>query len=158
MFYILALVLIVFFLASAIKILREYERGVIFRLGRVIKTKGPGLIILIPVIGWAQSYRFFSYGVPEGLCDNFAYTINQDKQGFLWIGTTQGLCRFDGREFDQEFRGDSIPPSIALASLLDSRGRLWFGHENGQISVLEEDQFRLVDAGSGRLARYDTCF
>ena len=47
MFYILAIVL---FLASAIKILKEYERGVIFRLGRVIKTKGPGLIILIPVI------------------------------------------------------------------------------------------------------------
>ena len=50
MFWILAVVLIVFFLASAIKILREYERGVIFRLGRVIKTKGPGLIILIPII------------------------------------------------------------------------------------------------------------
>jgi len=50
MFWILAAVLILFFLASAIKILREYERGVIFRLGRVIKTKGPGLIILIPII------------------------------------------------------------------------------------------------------------
>jgi regulator of protease activity HflC (stomatin/prohibitin superfamily) len=50
MFWILALVLIVFFLASAIKILREYERGVIFRLGRVIRTKGPGLIILIPIV------------------------------------------------------------------------------------------------------------
>lgn len=50
MFHILALILIVFFLATAIRILKEYERGVIFRLGRVIKTKGPGLIILIPVI------------------------------------------------------------------------------------------------------------
>ncbi|HDR16683.1 MAG TPA: slipin family protein [Desulfobacteraceae bacterium] len=50
MFYILSVVLIIFFLASALKILREYERGVIFRLGRVIKTKGPGLIILIPII------------------------------------------------------------------------------------------------------------
>ncbi|MCF8142601.1 MAG: slipin family protein [Deltaproteobacteria bacterium] len=50
MFYILAIVLVVLFLASAIKILKEYERGVIFRLGRVIKTKGPGLIILIPII------------------------------------------------------------------------------------------------------------
>jgi len=38
------------FLSSAIRILKEYERGVIFRLGRVIATKGPGLIILIPVI------------------------------------------------------------------------------------------------------------
>ncbi|MGD9364845.1 MAG: slipin family protein [Desulfobacteraceae bacterium] len=43
-------VLIVFFLTAAIKILKEYERGVIFRLGRVIKAKGPGLIILIPLI------------------------------------------------------------------------------------------------------------
>ena len=50
MFYILAIVLIVLFLMSAIRILREYERGVIFRLGRVIRTKGPGLIILIPVV------------------------------------------------------------------------------------------------------------
>ncbi|MBN2062468.1 MAG: slipin family protein [Deltaproteobacteria bacterium] len=49
-FYILAIILIIFFLASAIKILKEYERAVIFRLGRVIKTKGPGIIILIPII------------------------------------------------------------------------------------------------------------
>ena len=52
MFYqtIVIVVLVVLFLASAIKILNEYERGVIFRLGRVIKAKGPGLIILIPLI------------------------------------------------------------------------------------------------------------
>lgn len=43
-------VAIVMFLASFIKILNEYERGVVFRLGRVIKAKGPGIIILIPVI------------------------------------------------------------------------------------------------------------
>jgi regulator of protease activity HflC (stomatin/prohibitin superfamily) len=49
--YLFVVVLIVFFLASAIKILNEYERGVIFRLGRVLGSpKGPGLIILIPVI------------------------------------------------------------------------------------------------------------
>jgi regulator of protease activity HflC (stomatin/prohibitin superfamily) len=45
------LVLAVLFLASAIRILNEYERGVIFRLGRVMsRAKGPGLIILIPVV------------------------------------------------------------------------------------------------------------
>jgi regulator of protease activity HflC (stomatin/prohibitin superfamily) len=42
--------LAVLFLWSAIRVLNEYERGVIFRLGRVIKAKGPGLIILIPVV------------------------------------------------------------------------------------------------------------
>ncbi len=43
-------VLLVLFLSVSIRILNEYERGVIFRLGRVIKAKGPGLIILIPVV------------------------------------------------------------------------------------------------------------
>ena len=43
-------VLTILFLSAAIRILNEYERGVIFRLGRVIKAKGPGLIILIPVV------------------------------------------------------------------------------------------------------------
>ena len=44
------IVLIIFFLSAALRILNEYERGVIFRLGRVIAAKGPGLIILIPLI------------------------------------------------------------------------------------------------------------
>jgi regulator of protease activity HflC (stomatin/prohibitin superfamily) len=42
--------LVMFFLVTALKILNEYERGVIFRLGRIIDAKGPGLIILIPIV------------------------------------------------------------------------------------------------------------
>ena len=48
--YFALLIIVILFLYSAIKILNEYERGVIFRLGRVIGAKGPGLILLIPVI------------------------------------------------------------------------------------------------------------
>jgi len=48
-FYIVT-IFVVLFLASAIKILREYERGVVFLLGRFWKVKGPGFIIIIPVI------------------------------------------------------------------------------------------------------------
>jgi len=44
------LVLVIFFLSAALRILKEYERGEIFRLGRIIKAKGPGLIILIPIV------------------------------------------------------------------------------------------------------------
>jgi regulator of protease activity HflC (stomatin/prohibitin superfamily) len=48
---ILAIVFIgIMILASAIRVLREYERGVIFRLGRLVGVKGPGLIILVPII------------------------------------------------------------------------------------------------------------
>jgi regulator of protease activity HflC (stomatin/prohibitin superfamily) len=50
---VITIVVVVFaliILSNAIKILREYERGVIFRLGRLIRAKGPGLILLIPIV------------------------------------------------------------------------------------------------------------
>ncbi|MCP4582354.1 MAG: slipin family protein, partial [candidate division Zixibacteria bacterium] len=40
----------IFIISQAVKVLREYERGVIFRLGRLIGAKGPGLILLIPIV------------------------------------------------------------------------------------------------------------
>src|SRR3954453_1681846 len=46
----LLLIFVLILLASSIRILREYERGVIFRLGRLIAQKGPGLILLIPIV------------------------------------------------------------------------------------------------------------
>jgi len=48
--FMVIVVLVILFLASAIKILREYERGVVFLLGRFWKVKGPGFIIIIPII------------------------------------------------------------------------------------------------------------
>jgi len=60
------LVLILLFLFSAIKVIREYERAVIFRLGRVIGAKGPGLIIVIPIIDkvWKVDLRTVAMDVP----------------------------------------------------------------------------------------------
>ena len=49
-FYAVLAVLILGFVASAVRILREYERGVVFTLGRFTSVKGPGLIILIPLV------------------------------------------------------------------------------------------------------------
>ena len=65
-FLIVVTVFVVMFLASAIRILNEYERGVIFRLGRLMGSKGPGLIILIPVVDKMQkiSLRLVALDVP----------------------------------------------------------------------------------------------
>jgi regulator of protease activity HflC (stomatin/prohibitin superfamily) len=66
-FLIVGIVFVVMFLASAIRILNEYERGVIFRLGRLMGSKGPGLIILIPVVDKMQkiSLRLVALDVPS---------------------------------------------------------------------------------------------
>jgi regulator of protease activity HflC (stomatin/prohibitin superfamily) len=49
-FFFVLVLFVVIILANAIRILREYERGIIFRLGRLIGVKGPGIIFLIPIV------------------------------------------------------------------------------------------------------------
>ncbi len=49
-FFAVIILFLLFIISNSVKILREYERGVIFRLGRLIATKGPGLILLIPFV------------------------------------------------------------------------------------------------------------
>ncbi len=78
---IVIIVLTGLFLSAAIRILNEYERGVIFRLGRVIKAKGPGLIILIPVVDKIQkvSMRLVAMDVdPQDVItrDNVSVKVN----------------------------------------------------------------------------------
>ncbi|HUP20395.1 MAG TPA: slipin family protein [Gemmatimonadota bacterium] len=59
-------VFVLFLLMSAVRILKEYERGVVFRLGRLIASKGPGLILLIPIIDKMEkiSLRVIAFDVP----------------------------------------------------------------------------------------------
>jgi len=73
--------LVIILLASAIRILREYERAVIFRLGRLIGQKGPGLIILIPLIDKMEkvSLRLVAMDVPPQdviTVDNVSVQVN----------------------------------------------------------------------------------
>ncbi len=79
--WIAIIVLAALFLSAALRILNEYERGVIFRLGRVIKPKGPGLIILIPVVDKMQkvSMRLVAMDVdPQDVItrDNVSVKVN----------------------------------------------------------------------------------
>lgn len=78
---ILLVILAIIFLANALRVLKEYERGVIFRLGRVIGAKGPGLIILIPLIDRMQkvSLRLVTMDVaPQDVItrDNVSIKVN----------------------------------------------------------------------------------
>jgi regulator of protease activity HflC (stomatin/prohibitin superfamily) len=50
MTFLIIVLLVAYFLSAAIKILKEYERGVVFRLGRVIPLKGPGVVLIWPII------------------------------------------------------------------------------------------------------------
>ena len=64
--YLITALIIFFILSQAVKILNEYERGVIFRLGRLIASKGPGIIFLIPLIDKMKrvSLRLITLDIP----------------------------------------------------------------------------------------------
>ena len=64
--YLIAALIIFFVLSQVVKILNEYERGVIFRLGRLIASKGPGIIFLIPLIDKMKrvSLRLITMDIP----------------------------------------------------------------------------------------------
>jgi len=79
--FLLIMFLVVYFLSSAIKVLREYERGVVFRLGRVIPVKGPGLVIIWPIIDRLVkvSLRIVAMDVPSQdviTKDNISVKVN----------------------------------------------------------------------------------
>ncbi len=65
--YLPILAIVLFLLVTSLRVLNEYERGVIFRLGRVIGAKGPGLIILLPVLDRMVkvTLRTFTMDVPN---------------------------------------------------------------------------------------------
>src|SRR5437899_2342632 len=57
-----------------------------------------------------ERVRFWHYGVEDGMSHSTARVLLQDRDGFVWIGTQDGLDRFDGQEF-RIYRSDPADPS-----------------------------------------------
>lgn len=64
-------------------------------------------------------------------------TLFQDSKGFIWFGTNKGLFRFDGIQYKIFTSADSLPDSKVTALAEDSLGRIWIGHQSGQLSYLD---------------------
>lgn len=91
------------------------------------------LLLFCTHVGYSQLERFKLYDVAEGVCHPFIYTINQDKNGFIWAGTGEGLCRFNGYEFESFAHIDSLSNDVVSVSFKDSFENLWFGYSNGLV-------------------------
>jgi ligand-binding sensor domain-containing protein/signal transduction histidine kinase len=104
-----------------------------------------GLVTLVLLCGIAAnpSYgqetsslvRFEHITVDQGLPSNYIHAILQDKRGFIWIGTRQGLTRYDGYNLftykNDPFNLASLSDSHVLALLEDSQGHLWVATNRG---------------------------
>ncbi|HEY4784698.1 MAG TPA: two-component regulator propeller domain-containing protein, partial [Bacteroidales bacterium] len=103
----------------------------------------------------AQLYKFQKFGSEKGICHPFIYSINQDKNGFIWALTGTGLCRFDGFTFSKNGNSkDSLSESSAEVSFKDKDNNLWFGYSDGSIAFYDGKKFRFLksnDNQSGKI-------
>ena len=84
--------------------------------------------VLIMFIGFSlagQTPAYLHYNVEDGLPSNMVYCATQDKNGFMWFGTNNGLARFDGQRFKIYGKEDGLPDPEVLSLYEDSHGRLW---------------------------------
>ncbi|MCS6124755.1 EAL domain-containing protein [Shewanella baltica] len=77
-----------------------------------------------------------SFGVPQGLSQSTVTSIVQDHDGYLWIGTFNGLNRFDGKNFKHFYANDArtgLPSSFIRSLLIDEQGVLYVGTDSGLV-------------------------
>lgn len=94
-------------------------------------------ILLSILLAWpakCQSIFSTTYNMDNGLANNRVNAITQDKNGFMWFGTDDGLCRFDGVKFKTYILSDYIgenASSYITHLFIDSRNMMWIGTNNG---------------------------
>jgi len=98
--------------------------------------------------GRAEQMSVREYGQADGLDNLTVRTLAQDPAGFLWLGTDNGLYRFDGTRFDRIGREQGIGAVSALS--LDAAGRLWVGSQSG-LWVWERNVLREVRRDGKRI-------
>jgi signal transduction histidine kinase/ligand-binding sensor domain-containing protein/DNA-binding response OmpR family regulator len=81
--------------------------------------------------------------INEGLSQNFASSIHQDKFGFMWIGTKDGLNMYDGYSFKvfrhNPFNPNSISDNFIKTIYCDDKGRIWVGTLNGGLNLFDRE-------------------
>jgi signal transduction histidine kinase/CheY-like chemotaxis protein/streptogramin lyase len=104
------------------------------------------LALLLVAAMSAQRYSFKEYGQDAGLTNLDVYCLMQDRTGFLWVGTQNGLFRYDGRQFRAYTKAQGLP-SVQIEALHQTAdGEIWAGTSQG-LARLKGDAFETVLSG-----------
>lgn len=101
-----------------------------------------GLLLLTQVQAQtdAAAYNYSFLTINEGLCDNYIRAIHKDSRGFMWIGTSNGLERYDGYEL-RTYSSSSVHPNQFIESNYifdiaeDTSQYLWVASDAGIMRI-----------------------
>jgi ligand-binding sensor domain-containing protein/serine phosphatase RsbU (regulator of sigma subunit) len=91
----------------------------------------------------AQTYFFDNYSTAQGF-ESKVYTIVQDKQHYVWLGTQSGVTKFDGRSFTGFTTEEGIAQGGVRVLCIDHNQVLWLGHEGGGITRFNGKSFEII--------------
>ena len=103
-----------------------------------------GCLLLFSAVLKGQAYSFKNYSAESNISSGFVYTINQSTDGFLWVGTVNGISRFDGFNFFTVQYPDSVIGRYPTTSLKDKNGKLWFGCSDGSVFFVRDNRLIAV--------------
>jgi ligand-binding sensor domain-containing protein len=96
-----------------------------------------GLLLVSGTLN-GQTFRFKNYGTDSKIPDGFVYSLIQGNNGYLWVGTGNGLSKFDGFDFQNVEFPDSVQ-RYPTSDLKDINGTLWFGCNDGTVFYSKND-------------------
>jgi len=99
---------------------------------------------LVPLALWltvahAQEYQLRHYGVADGLAHGAVHSILQDRKGYLWFSTREGLSRFDGYSFVNYGERDGLDQQLINDVLEDRQGRIWVATNGSGVALFVGD-------------------
>jgi len=85
---------------------------------------------------------FHQYTTDDGLASSETYCIIQDRQGYIWISSDNGVSRFDGYEFHNYGLKDGLTENVIFVLQLDTLGRVWMQAMSGNLYYLDGETIR----------------
>jgi diguanylate cyclase (GGDEF)-like protein len=111
------------------------------------------LALLGPAFALAQRQLFHEYGSADGLSNLNVKCLLQDRTGYIWVGTDNGLFRYDGGKFHGYGHADGLPNTEVLSLAESPDGVLWVGTNDG-VALLEGERFKPLEVGEQSPSRY----
>lgn len=88
-----------------------------------------------------ESVNYINYSIKDGLPSAETYDVFQDSKGFIWIGTDNGVVRFDGNKFETFTTQDGLTDNTIFKITEDHLGRIWFGTYNRKLCYYQNGKF-----------------
>ena len=90
---------------------------------------------------YSQTPSYYHYTSSDGLASSTVFDVLQDKDGFMWFGTLNGLSRFDGKHFTTFNTNDGLNSNVITALLEGDKGEIYIGNYEKGINVLKNGKY-----------------